>query len=72
MSEVMWEIGRECEDGSVVGGVFPMCGNLKRVGSFRIEGDGTISRFPGTTAQQRRKAHDLALERYKSLYGGRY
>ena len=49
----VWEIGREQPDGAITGSVIELAplgerldGAGKRVGTFRIEPDGRIARFP--------------------------
>ena len=47
--EHFYEIGREHLDGAMTGPVFRVLrnGRASRIGSFRIEPDGKIRRFPG-------------------------
>ena len=46
--EFFWEASRkEHEDGAITGSIFPMSGG-GRVGTFRIEPDGTMSKGPKT------------------------
>lgn len=42
---LFYDIGRETRDGAIVGQVFSMTSGRK-VGTFRIEPDGSVSRFP--------------------------
>jgi|ERR1700735_4473416 hypothetical protein len=44
-----WEIGRENGDGAITGKVWMDTGDqfARSAGSFRIEADGTVVRFPG-------------------------
>jgi len=42
---LFYEIGRENLDGAITGSVWSMSG--RRIGSFRIEPDGSVTRFPG-------------------------
>lgn len=46
--EYFFEIGRENIDGGITGSVFRIYDGIhaKRVGNFRIEPDGTLTRFP--------------------------
>lgn len=50
-----WEITREQSDGSIVGYVDKMVNGTQcvRAGTFRIEPDGKLSRFPGLSKQER-------------------
>ena len=52
----MFEVGRENKDGAMTGTVLRSVSKnnngVKRLGSFRIEPDGTISRFPGLTKKE--------------------
>lgn len=50
-----YEIGRENADGAITGTVFENVGEgfARRVGSFRIEPDGFITRFPSIKRNQR-------------------
>lgn len=47
---LFFERGEEKNDGAIVGSVFDLRG--KRAGSFRIEGNGYITRFFGLTTSQ--------------------
>lgn len=71
----MFETGREQPDGAIVGqvwkyvaGGFPQM-HVKRAGSFRIEGDGTVTRAPKflkdnspTTEQLDQQYHDTYVK----------
>jgi hypothetical protein len=43
-----WERGREQRDGAITGSIYLMIGDTfaKKVGSFRIDPDGTIAKAP--------------------------
>jgi hypothetical protein len=68
----MFETGREQHDGAIVGQVWkylPDGQHVKRAGSFRIEGDGTVTRAPKflkdnspTTEQLDQKYHDTYVK----------
>ena len=47
-SRYFYDTGREQRDGAITGSVFRMSayGHATRVGSFRIEPDGTVARYP--------------------------
>lgn len=61
-----FEHGREREDGAETGTVYSHTG--RKVGSYRIEPDGTITRFPGSTAAQRKLAEDRASLKYSGTF----
>jgi len=65
-----WSIGREREDGAVVGSVFEHVGKdlCRRVGSFHVDGNGRIIRFPGSTKKQRIKAEREGIKKYLEEY----
>jgi len=58
------EIGREQKDGAVVGSVTkiydPVRSYCKKAGSFRVESNGKITRFPTSTKIQRKVAEIAA------------
>ena len=68
-----WETGREQPDGAITGTVWrPWEKDPSRVvnaGSFRIEPDGRISRFPGTTKAERMAAESVGATEYTKRYG---
>ena len=68
-----WETGREQADGAITGTVWkPWAQDKTRVvkaGSFRIEPDGRVSRFPGTTPEERAQAYTQGQAEYTRLYG---
>lgn len=66
-----WETGRENGDGAITGTVWRPCGAdlVRKRGSFRIEPDGTISRFPGLGAALTTKAEAMGAATYKRIYG---
>lgn len=55
-----FERGKEQHDGAITGTLFRMLPNdmAQRSGSFRINADGTIARFPGITAQQKQECEN--------------
>ena len=68
-----YEVGRENADGAITGTVWkPYAADPSRVvkrGGFRIEPDGTVSRFPGLKKAVREAATAYAKARYAKVYG---
>jgi hypothetical protein len=68
-----WEYGREQADGAITGTVVkPWKHDPEKVvkaGTFRIEPDGTITRFPGATKEERMAAESVGAEEYRKRYG---
>lgn len=54
-----YSIGRENADGAITGSVYKINTHNKyfKAGSFRIEADGSVSRFPGLTKKMRQYAN---------------
>ena len=69
----MYERGREQNDGAITGTISkftdPNCTMAVRVGSFRIEGDGMITRFPGTSKNAKNSAIFWASFEYIRRFG---
>ena len=67
-----YEQGRENNDGAITGSVMMFLGTTgcRRVGSYRIEPNGTISRFPTSTKAQRQSGMAVGLVKYLDVYGG--
>lgn len=71
-----YEIGRENGDGAITGKVWRFTsgkfGDDKRMavsaGSFRINANGKIVRFPATTAKERRQAENAGAKRYQEIF----
>lgn len=66
-----WETSRtEHDDGAITGTVWRPVGpdRVRRAGSFRIEGDGTVTRFPRLDAATRKAAKIAADARYARTY----
>lgn len=71
-----FEIGRENADGAITGKVTRFTsgkyGDDKRMGvragTFRIEANGKIKRFPATTKAERDAAYAAGIARYKEMY----
>jgi hypothetical protein len=64
---------REHADGAITGSVWKYVDAEKRVrkaGSFRIDGDGSVDRFPLVPLAQILEAKKIAGERYARAYGG--
>lgn len=68
-----WEHGREQADGSITGTVWkPWAQDVTRVtraGSFKIDPEGRVLRFPGTTPAERAAAEAFSEAEYVRLYG---
>lgn len=67
----MFECGRENSDGAITGTVMVFLDNdhVRKVGSYRIEPDGTITRFYGTSAKERKTAMEAGLARFHEIHG---
>lgn len=65
-----WEIGRENYDGAITGTVWKKVDetHVRRAGTFRIEADGTINRFPTLTKWEKTNCEKVGLEKYKQVY----
>lgn len=68
-----FETGRENSEGAITGQVWKMIvwqgeDRIKRSGSFRIEPDGIIARFPHLPAWMKRVAVEYGAEEYSRLY----
>ena len=56
-NQYFYEIGRENNGGEITGSIFKMVpGGCKKSGSFRIESDGKVTRFPCLNRGQKRAA----------------
>lgn len=66
----MYETGREQADGAITGIVWKYTDetHVRRAGSYRIEPDGTISRWPGSTIAQRNAAAAQAVVRFIATF----
>ncbi len=51
--EYFYEVGREQADGAITGSLYLMVSpdSAQKAGTFRIDADGTINRFPGLSAK---------------------
>ena len=67
----MWERGRENADGAITGMVrrFTPMGRVLLIGSFRIEQDGVITRFPATSHNDKTYAMNYAAMEYIRRFG---
>ena len=71
-AKFMEERGRENADGAITGTVFRFMldgQHIRKAGSYRIEPDGKITRFPGTQAKQREAAEAAGKAEYERVYG---
>lgn len=67
-----WERSNvEHRDGAITGTTWKHVGpdRCRKAGSFRIEGNGTVTRFPGLTADERAECSAKAKGRYFEAYG---
>lgn len=71
-----WELGREQADGAITGTIWKGVGKnekgiemIRRAGGFRIESDGTISRFPYASRYDRERAEMEGMRRFHETYG---
>lgn len=67
-----WEIGRENADGAITGTVWKPAGEgyARKRGSFKIDADGAVKRFPGLPAKWLREAEAIGATKYTTTYGG--
>lgn len=67
------EVGREQRDGAVVGTVWAPApgkpGYARKKGTYRVEPDGKVTRWPGTTAAMRAEAERRAAAEFARVYG---
>lgn len=64
------ERGRENDDGAITGTVYTFIGttSCKRSGSYKINAEGKIERFPGTTKAERMAAEKVAKDKFVKMY----
>jgi hypothetical protein len=67
----MWERGRENADGAITGTVYRFVNEneILPAGGFRIEQDGNITRFPGTSKMVKRESIRWAAAEYIRRFG---
>ncbi len=67
-----FEHGREQSDGAITGTVWKYTGEktCRKSGSFKIESNGRISRFIGSSKNQRESAQIAGLLKYYGVHGG--
>lgn len=65
-----FERGREQNDGAITGTVYKTFSavSCRPAGSVRIEPDGTVTRWPTSTAGQRQLAKETADAKYGAIY----
>lgn len=66
--QYFWERGKENTDGAITGTVMRFH-DCKNVGGFRIEANGTVTRFPTASMAQRKKALEHGNGRRNYLFG---
>jgi len=68
-----WEIGRENDDGSITGKTWKPArgkpGFIVPSGSFKINADGTVARFPHTNKAMRVAAEDFMADQMERIHG---
>ena len=71
-AEMFYEIGNESSDGSCTGEVYRVAGKnadghdmCRKVGTFRIDSNGEIVRFPGVTRKTMNEISARGLEIYE-------
>jgi len=66
-----WETGRENEDGAITGTVWAMVSEdrCNRVGSFRIEPNGEVTRFPRVSRRVQIMCQEAGAKRFRETYG---
>jgi len=72
--QCFYEIGQEQRDGAITGHVMKetITGRCHKAGSFRIDRDGRIVRFPTSTKVQRESAMTAGLIKFHEVYGGEW
>jgi len=67
-----WERGREQHDGAITGTCWRPIDDqhVRRAGSFKINADGTVRRFPGLPRALLSEAERIGADRYAEVYGG--
>lgn len=67
-----WETGRENEDGAITGTVWAMVGEdrCNRVGGFRIEPNGKVTRFPRISRRVLILCEEKSAQRFRETFGG--
>ena len=68
--DCFWEIGREQADGAITGTVWHVLddGRAMKSGSFRIDPDGKIARFPHTSHAMRWTAYQAGMGKYQQRH----
>jgi len=66
-----WESGREQNDGAITGSIWKMMpdGWCRRNGTFRIEADGVVTRFPHVSKAMRDMAQTIGIGNCVQRYG---
>ena len=69
------ETGREQSDGAITGSVHKMCdfnsteGNCIKVGTYRIEPNGRVSRFPTASKIDKKSAWSCGISEFNKTFG---
>ncbi len=66
-----FEIGRETQDGAIVGSVYKTvdaAGHCRRSGGFRIDACGKVARFPGVPRDLLDEAEIIGAREYKEIH----
>lgn len=66
-----YELGKENEDGSITGTIYKFINttHILPAGNFKIDPEGNILRFYGSTKLQRIEARATALAEYSRIFG---
>ena len=67
----MFELGPTRPDNAISGSVYKSLGGniVRKIGSFKVEADGTVSRFPGLGKVARESAREYAEAKYNAIFG---
>ena len=67
--QYFYEIGRENRDGAITGSIYKMVQDgCKKSGTFRIESNGQVTRFPCLNSGQKRAAKATTVKNKHSIY----
>lgn len=66
-----FQVGREQADGAITGSVFKLLSETSgiKAGSFKIEANGNIARFPGLSKEVRSVLHYEGMQMFHNKFG---